>query len=354
MLARPLTVKAPVRERPGRTSSRPAPRWGSVWAGALFVVIALLTAAAGLVFLDWFLFDTPAVAPRLPLGDGGSPTDKLLLAGRYPDTEVLYLGDSRVRYGIRPDVVTRVCTCGPGFNAAFPAADPPLTRIMADRVLDKLSPRLVVVGVSQWELSDAAEVRVWGPAPELVAPWQWPEFGGRLDQPEEVQYALGDAWRTYRYRAQLRVALDPWSREAGRTDPRRGFDDYDEKRRVHERDLDQRQRQWFSNYSVQGRRTEALRGLLADFRDEGVQVLLVAPPLYPNFHARVRRQVDLFRATMSDLAAENGAHFEDLSEARRSGLTPDNFLDVVHLNEQGATKFSRQIAKVIRSRFGAS
>lgn len=354
MIAERPAVQAPVRVRTARAPSRAAPRWRSLWAGASFVVIVFLTAAAGLVLLDWFLFETPVVAPRLPLGDDGSPTVKLLLADRYLDTEILYLGDSRVRYGVHPGVVSKACACGPGFNAAFPAADPRLTRIMADRILDTLAPGLVVVGVSQWELSDGADIRVWGPAPELVMPWHWDEFGGRIDGLGDLRDTLGEVWRTYRFRAALRVALDPWSTETDRTDPRRGFDDYSEKRRVHERDLDQRQRQWFSNFAVRGRRTEALRGLVADLRGEGIQVLLVAPPLYPNFHARVRREVELFRATMSELAAEQGVHFEDLTDPRRSGLTPDNFMDVVHVNDQGATKLSRQIAKVIRSRFGTS
>lgn len=316
------------------------------------MAIALLTAVAGLVLLDWFLFETPVVAPRLPLGDDGSPTAKLLLAKRYRDSEVLYLGDSRVRFGVHPGVVSKACRCGPGFNAAVPATDPRLTRIMADRVLDTLSPRLAVIGVSQWELSDRADIRVTGPAEELVMPWQLAEFGVRIDGLGDMQEFLGERWRIYRFRAELRTALDPWSPDTDRTDPRRGFDDLSERRRLEESDLDQRQRQWFSNFEVRGRRTEALRGLVADLRGEGIEVLLVALPLYPNFHARVRREVDQFRAAMSELAAEQGVHFEDLTEAQRSGLNPDHFIDVVHIVDKGATKLSRRIARVIRSRFG--
>jgi hypothetical protein len=85
-----------------------------------------------------------------------------------------------------------------------------------------------------------------------------------------------------------------------------------------------------------------------------VEVLLVAPPLYPDFHARVRREVDLFRAAISELAAEHGAVFEDLTEPRRSKLDEDDFRDVVHLEEDGAAEFSRQIGRVIRTRFGAT
>jgi hypothetical protein len=302
------------------------------------------------VGLDWLLFDAQVVARRLPLDDLDSPDGKLLLADRYHDAEVVYLGDSRVHFGIHPEIVSDVCDCGPGLNAGFPGADPRLHSIMADELLEKLSPELFVVGVSQWELSDNAEIRVWGPAPELVAPWDWDEYGLGLDRPAEVRDALGDAWRTYRYRAEVRVALDPWSPEAGWTDPRRGADIHTDYRRVRDRDLDERQEQWFTNFAVQGRRTEALRDLLADLRDRGIRVLLVAPPLYPEFHARVRREVDLSRATISKLAAENGAVFEDFTEARRSGLKSDDFRDAVHVGKEGSTKFSRQLGNVIRSR----
>src|SRR3712207_6849900 len=72
----------------------------------------------------------------------------------FPYT-TLFRSDSRVLFGISPTHVSETCGCGPGYNAAFAAADTRLTRVMADRVLEKLSPGLVVIGVSQWELSDA-------------------------------------------------------------------------------------------------------------------------------------------------------------------------------------------------------
>jgi hypothetical protein len=350
-------VLAPADARPAHAPARAVPDWRSLWAATAFVATALLTATALLVLLDRLLFDVPAVARRLPLAEVRSPYDKLLVADRYRDAEVVYLGDSRVQSGVHPDVVSSTCECGPGFNAAFAAADPRLTRIMADRLLEKLSPRLVVIGLSQWELSDNADIRMWGSAPELVEPWRWAEFGFDFGQPAEVRDALGDAWRIYRFRAELRVALDPWSPEAGRTDPRRGHDVHDvpkEYRRLREQDLDERQKQWFTDFSVRGRRAEALRGLLADLRARGIPVLVVAPPLYPNFHARVRRQVDQFREAVAGMAAENGAVFEDLTDARRSGLTKDSFRDVVHIGKEGSTKFSRQLGKIIRARFGPS
>jgi hypothetical protein len=308
---------------------------------------------AVLLLLDWTLFDAPAMAARLPIGNNdGSPSDKLLLAARYRDAEVLYLGDSRVFYGVDPSIVSEACGCGPGFNGAVPAADPSLTSVMADRLLQKLSPRLVVLGVSQWELSDDADIPVDDPAREVVAPGQLPEFGVTLDWPEQIEARTGTAWRLYKYRGELRSALDAWASGAGPEDPRRGFEVYRERRRIRQEDFERRERQWFRHFSVDGRRTEALRGLVGRLRRRGIQVLLVAPPLHPDFYAEVRREVAMFRAAVQDLAAEEGAAFEDVTDAPRIGLTADDFLDVAHLNEAGAATFSRHLGNVLRSRLG--
>ena len=328
--------------------------WRYLGASAKFAAVALVTAVAALLLLDWLLFDTPLVAPRLPLDDDGRPSDKLLLAARYRDARLLYLGDSRMLFGVNPSVVSETCRCGPGYNGAFPAADTRLTRVMAVRLLRTLSPGVAVIGVSQWELSDAANIHVEGAVEELVPPWQWAEFGVDFDgRPEQVGEALGALWRVYGYRGELRAWLDPSANKPRPDDRRRGFHVYRENRRLREEHLDQRQRQWFTNFSVRGRRAEALRGLVADLRARGIRVILVAPPLYPNFQARVRRQVDQFRTAMGELATETGAHFEDFTAPQRIGATPAHFLDVVHLNEGGADRLSHALGRVIKARLDA-
>jgi hypothetical protein len=328
--------------------------WRYLGASANFAAIALLTAVVGLLLLDRLLFDTPLVAPHLPVDDDSRPGDKLLLAARYRDARLLYLGDSRVLFGVNPAVVSETCRCGPGYNAAFPAADTRLTRIMAERVLRTLSPEVVVIGVSQWELSDAADIHVRQPARELVPPWRWAEFGANVEgSAEQLDATLNSLWRVYRYRGELRTALDPSAKRAQPDDRRRGFKVYRENRRLREEHLDQRERQWFTNFSVRGHRAEALRGLLADLRARGIRVILVAPPLYPNLHTRVRRQVDQFRTAIGELAAENGAVFEDFTSPQRIGATPAHFLDVVHLNESGAERLSHALGRVIKARLDA-
>jgi hypothetical protein len=347
----PLAVPREVRNAATRQSRPRSPGWRYFWESAKFTAIALLTAVAVLLLLERVLFDTPALAARLPVG-GDSPQDKLLLAARYPDTQVLYLGDSRVRTDIHPGIVSQTCACGPGFNAGFGAADLRLTSIMSDRLLQKLSPELVVISVSQWELSDGARIEVWGPARELMPPWQLRSFGVSLDEPQDVRDAIGSFWRLYKHRAKLRAAVDPGASAPRPDDTRRGFTPDRRTRQVGDDDLERVRQRFFANVSVEGNRTQALRSLIANLRQRGIQVLLVAPPLYSKLYDRVPDEVALFRSAMEQIAAENSVAFEDATDPRPIGLKAGNFRDGIHLDQAGASTFSRHLGNVIGSRFG--
>ena len=331
-----------------------SPRVHPRLAAGISAFVGLITGVAVLLLLDWVLFETNLVSTRLAVGDNGSAGDKLLLARRYRDSEVVYLGDSRVLYGVQPEFVSTECACGPGFNAGFPAADTRLTRVMAGRLLREMSPDIVVIGVSQWDLSDAADIRVWGPAPELVPPWRLLEFGVSLDEPGEIREAIGQTWRLNRYRGELRAAMDPSADRHDSNADRRGFDEYQGRRQLGASDLMHRQQQWFSDFGVQGRRTEAVGELVTELRSRHIGVVLVAPPLYPDFYARVSTEVSEFQTAMDTLARERGAVFEDVSDPQRISLKRDDFRDAVHLGEDGTRTFSRHIGKVIRAHFGSA
>ena len=331
-----------------RPSSGRGP-WRYFGAGARFAVVALLTTVVALLLLDRALFDMPSLTARLPIDDPQTPAGKLLLADRYRDARLLFLGDSRILYGVDPAIVSRTCECGPGFNGAFSAADPRLTRIMADRLLDKMSPEVVVIGVSQWELSDAARIKLETPAPHLVPPWQLDDYGVNLEQGELVDATVGSVWRLYRYRHDVREALEDPTPNDDRL-RQRGFLEFDGPRRLGEQELKAREEQWFTDFATGGRREDALRDLIADLRERDIQVLLVAPPLHRGFHDRVRPEVGAFRAALERVAADGDALFEDLTEPQRAGIDRDEFEDIVHLDDDGAEKLSRHLGRVIASR----
>jgi hypothetical protein len=324
-------------------------RWRTVGAATEFVFVVLVSAMLTLFFIDWLLFDSPLVAPHWRLGQNdGSPSDKLLLANQYRDSEVLFLGDSRTLRGIDPAEVSKECRCGPGFNAGFSASDPGLNRLMTARLLEKMSPHTVVISVSQWELSDKARIRVDYPTRELARPLQLRQYGQRISDDDDVQMALSSLWRLYNYRGQIRASLEAWASRRPPEHTRRGYHEDREKIRVQEKDLDEGEERFFDDFSVRGRRAQELRGLIADLRSRDIEVLLIAPPLYPSFQQRVKRQVASFTETMEQIAAESGVRFVDLTLPERSGLTNRHFNDIVHLSADGAARYSRQIGKLLK------
>jgi hypothetical protein len=346
-------VAAPVEaaEGPARPARRVLARLGVV---ARFVAVALLSAVLLLALLDWLLFGPPGLAFRLPYdNDSTSAINKILLAGQYPDAQVLYLGDSRVFFGIDPKIVSQECRCGPGYNAAVPSVEPAVLRIMTQRLLERLSPRVVVIGLSQWNLSDAAKVPNRISTKRLIPSWKLAEFGVEDDTAEALREAPGAFWRLYQYRDEVREGLNAFATGVRDGEGRRGFEVFrnsDGRRQLGERDLDRREQQWFDNFSVKGEQAGELRGLLADLRARGIRAIVLAPPLHPEFEDRVRREVDRFQATTRQIATENGATFVDFTEPGEAGVKASDFLDVVHLNQPGATRLSRHLGGVIRQR----
>jgi hypothetical protein len=333
--------------------SRGRSRWRTVGAGVEFGLITLVTAMIILFLIDWVLFEVPVVASKWRLGrNDGSPADKLLLANRYLDSEVMFLGDSRTLFGIDPEVVSKECGCGSGFNAGFSASDPGLNRLMARRLVERMSPHTVVISVSQWELSDKARILVDDPTRELTRPLQLRQYGRRIDDDDDARMALGSVWRLYEYRLQIRNTLDAWASRQPPEDLRRGYQEYRERSELRDDDLDKREEQFFDDFSVSGRRNRELRGLIADLRERGIEVVLVAPPLYPDFQSRVKRQVASYAEAVSRIAAESGVKFEDLTVPQRSGLTDSHFKDIVHLSVSGAARYSRQIGKLLKESAG--
>ena len=325
-------------------------RWSGVWAVARPVAVALLSAVAVLLLLDWVVFQTPAVLPRMPTyRNDGSPNDKLLLAARYPDSKVLFLGDSRVRYGIDPDIVSRKCQCGPGFNAGFPGADVRLNRLMAERLLERMSPNLVVISVSQWELSDKADVHVGEGSRELVPISRRAEYGMETNIPEDIPQLIGGVWQFYKYRGELRQSLEVWAGGDRREEPRRGYKPYEGRAELDEDDLERREDQWFDDFSVEGRRAQALRGLIDDLQARGIRVVLLAPPLLPEFQQDVGRPIARFRAAIAKLADEEGVQLIDATASERIGIDEDRFRDVVHLDEEGSEQYSAFVGEKLRT-----
>ena len=308
----------------------------------------LLTVVLTLSGLDWALFRVGGLERRLVPTDPEAARTKLLMASRHRDARVLYVGDSRVATDIDPDTVTAVCGCGPGYNAGFGAADPRLMHLMLRRLLVNVSPVIVVVGVSQWSLSDAADIAVYGPARDLLAPWEFVRVVGFTGPAELTSVTLGKLWTAYRYRQELRATVMAAVGEP--TIPfRRGFVPRTESLAVARvvRDVPGVWRRGFEHFDVRGRRASALRAVLDDARARGLQVMLLAPPLHPASRRILEPELRAFRSMLREIGAASGVVTEDLTDP--GWLSVGDFADNVHLNEGGALKFSRHLGERLRT-----
>ena len=313
--------------------------------------IALSAAVLVLFAVDWALFEVAGLGERLRLEDATLARSKILLASRYRDARVLHLGDSRTVTGLDPVVVSATCECGPGYNAAFSAADPVLTSIVADRVLHVLSPRAVVIGVSQWWLQDRTEQN-FGAARDIVPPWELGRLIGVPEVRDVLSSTIAAAWRVYRYRSELRTTLGlarPLPSES--VDHRRGYLARPYEMRTAEatveRDAAFLKTLWFTPYAVVGRRSAALLELLEHLHDRQIRVLLVGLPLHPAVRGRVPVELARFGDALVRLATKGHASVDDLSTD--DSFAPHDFRDVVHLSVAGAEKLSRQVGARLRT-----
>lgn len=319
----------------------------SVRRGAWFLGVALVTTALTLWVIDWVLFSVVGLANYLLPQEVDSARVKLLMASRYRDSRLLYVGDSRALTDIDPQTVSATCSCGPGYNAAFSSADPALTRIVVRRLLKTLLPEAVVIGVSQWWLSDGADIKAYWPAREILPPWEVVRFGRFPSAGELMSSVMGTVWQSYHYRAELRATLMVAAGSRS-LDFRRGFLPRTASvpiARVEQVAPIVRQR-GFGGFSLNGRRADELRWLLGELRDRRLRVLLVVLPLHPVSLKLVGPEVEEFRVALTRLAAESGAGVENLTAPE--WISAEDFSDNVHLNASGAEKFSRYLGLRVR------
>jgi hypothetical protein len=259
---------------------------------------------------------------------------------------VLYLGDSRVLSDVDPDAVTRVCGCGPGYNAAFPSADAAMTRLVAERLLGELSPRLIVLGVSPWWFSDAAQIKAYLPAQELLPPWQAVASLRPPDDISALSVAVGSVWRLYLHRGDVRFTLGT-HRSLQVQELRRGFLPRPTAGPGAEvpSDMPTVRRELFVDFAVSGSRYEETRTLVRDLAARGTQVVLLDLPVHPALGAAEQASLAHFTQALTDLAAASSVRL--VVPTRSFG--PGDFSDSLHLGSSGAERLSGDLGEALRS-----
>ena len=345
-----VDVLAPHRRfRPVRVVKKTAttPPIGLFGAFALILMVESAVISAGPRFLDpvaycWSLAEADA---RL----------------RAPGCEVLLVGDSLVKHGLAPRVLSAV-THRPTWNLAVAAGPAPATEALLRRALDSgARPKAVVFDLKPGLLAGGPKfaLRYWPQilspsetlrliraarstsfAAELIVTTALPTFRSRHEIRGDLSAALAGA--TGPLRDLNALGARHWSVNGGANlaTPRADYSGD-----VTEADHKQFLSQWFAAHRVNA---AAARRVAALACRQGSKAYLLLPPTVPKLMER--RLATGTEAKYEAFVRSLQAEFPSLIvlDARASGYPPSAFVDQIHLSVTGALALSDDVAQVLR------
>ncbi len=309
------------------------------------VATAALWCVALLALLDVGLIRTPVLSDFYDSPNFDGPREKLLLAPRYADSQMLLFGDSRVLTGVDPDIFSVGCACGPAFNAGYSSADTILVHALLDRFLAVLHPRVVGIGLTYWEMSDGGHIQTAYQARTVLPPWELGPYGGLPSRSELPGAVLRSFWHLYDLRDDIRESIV--NRAHGQeTDFRRGFKPEPSQAHAVGPFVRPRDTGW---PSLDSARARALRASIRELQARGIAVLLFELPYTPAMLDVVRDDVAAFHEVVGTIASEEGVPFYSMAEPE---WTKDDLFvgsTSVHLNEDGARLVSYRLGQEFRA-----
>jgi hypothetical protein len=300
-----------------------------------------------------------ALEPALPepeIWPDDATTVKVEQMDELDCADVVVVGNSVARDDLRPAVLDDELGVV-AYNAALDAASArQVQRWLPDQVLPRLDPAAVVWIVTSPDLNDGA------PAGQAAFDSYRSSPGGRDDLLGRLQRPLTEHVALVRNRAAL---TDPAAlgravsdRFAGEDAPRVADDGLPgvlgpSGEGVSRQDLTYVEDdpvvagfvrdQLLAEYEVGDHQLDAAAGAVDDLQHDGVEVVLVIPPVTEEFvalHPDGRDSFDEYRTAVSDLAAEQGVTLLDHSAEGDESW----FADTHHLNGRGADEYTRQLA----------
>jgi hypothetical protein len=284
--------------------------------------------------------------------------------------DILFLGTSKINAAVIPSIiegelserlgrpVTTFCLGQPGTNA-FTS-----WQVLRDVVSSNGSPSVVVL-----ELSPASLNANHGHIPRdlssycslldlaRAAPW--------IDSPERVVAATGGAFRGLTtcglsatrafYWESVRPRVEALARKRGaqfgprRRHQQRLSDLTEEQQRQLLRDaLPWGRREYMDRYQIGGAPEAAFRSICRLTRDRGIPLVVLDPPVADRYGRRIATPDESreFRSYL-DRAAQTGTFERVALDPAALGLTDADFLNLTHLNWDGAAKLSRHLARTV-------
>ncbi len=311
-----------------------------------------------------------ALSPHLPepsLWTDDTTTVKVAQLDALDCTDVVFAGNSMTRDGLDPVAFEGADPAGRrAYNAALDAATPALQeRWVLDEVDPRVTPDGVVLGVSSFDLNDAAAIGRTALAAYDAAPLSRDDLFGRLQAPFIRSSDL------VRYRSTLRDPEALWEGigawRDGEREPRLTADGIDGLLGPDGQGLSRQeltyapspiterfaQNELLNDFHLGGAQTEATEDLLAGLADRDVDTAVVVLPVTQDFvdlHPGGAAQHEEFLALVERLAEEHGAEFLDLHD-----LAPDDswFADTHHLNRTGSEALSGALPGLLPEGFAA-
>jgi hypothetical protein len=323
--------------------------WPAIRRQARSILIAAATCLVVLVSIELAFFRSGFFAARVAISNPQTPVAKLVLAQRHTEAQTLYVGDSTMMTSVMPTVVSLICDCGPGFNGAFSAANPWLTRTMTERLLGVMHPRVVVISVSPWTVDANARFQDsdLDLARELMTPAELDALGAPMAIDERIDAALGSIWSAYGDRLLLKEwfsALAPGQR-------------YDESLLGYwvapgSANSDARVaalvERLFANVgdaTTSSSGASAIETLVSELHARGIEAVFMLPPLHPASYDTAGPYLRAADAAIRELASRQQVPIIDC----RSAIDADDFRDATHILPGAAERHSRCVGEQLRT-----
>jgi hypothetical protein len=334
----------------------PPPRRRAGLGKVVLVAVALFVVAELAVRLLAPALPTPGVWPDLATATKVAQLDREAARGC---ADVVFVGNSMTRDDFVPGVFTDADPSGrTAYNAALDAASPELlVDWVDDEVLPATDPGTVVIGVSSFDLNDAATI----PAAALRAYDDAPYTGSTLVA--EIEQVLTEALALVRHREALRdpeVVIDAVADRIGgdradRPDPEgiagviaadgHGLSRRDLRFRDDASTVARLRQQFLEPFEITGDQAAALTELVQVVADHGATPVVVVLPVteaYVAAHPDGAADVGRFRTALADALAGTAAVVLD------APALPDRaFADTHHLNATGADALSSALPALL-------
>lgn len=266
--------------------------------------------------------------------------------------EVVAVGSSLVAHGVDPAVLADRLDVS-AYNAGLTAGLPGLTRPWTSQVvIPRLAPELLVVGVGSFDLTDHPSGAVFRDA--FVDSPAGRRVTRSSDLLGDASWWLADHSTLWAHRTRLRqprTLLSALRGEPAEVDPDvAALGPRGRTARYEDLVFDPHEPAGpglpVGSWSLGTDQPAALRGLVTDAREAGVEILLVTMPTTDAFvdrHPRGEADHATYVEAVQWLATDTGARllrFDDLRD-------PELFIDQVHLNRDGASVFSQRLADAL-------